>query len=89
MRLLGQQLHLPPVQELVQGGEGVLGDGTLVHITPHLQAHQGHTDVQSPVELQVEEEVPVLFWLYDLLLYSLFITNKPLLIRIHRDVPSE
>lgn len=38
----------------MQSGEGVLGDGTLVHITPHLQAHQCHTDIQSPVELKVE-----------------------------------
>lgn len=38
----------------MQGGEGVLGDGTLVHITPHLQAHQSHTDIQSPVELKRE-----------------------------------
>lgn len=43
--LLGQQLDLPPVQELVQGGEGVLGDGGLIRVAPHLQAYQGHTDV--------------------------------------------
>lgn len=54
MRLLRQQLDLSPVKELMQGGERVLGDWTLVHITPHLQAHQGHADIQSPVELQVE-----------------------------------
>lgn len=52
MRLLRQQLDLPPVEELVQGGEGVLRDGTLVHVAPHLQAHQGHADIQSPVELK-------------------------------------
>lgn len=38
----------------MQGGERVLGDGALVHVTPHLEAHQGHADVQSPVELKVE-----------------------------------
>lgn len=52
MRPLRKQLHLPPVEELMQGGEGVLGDGTLVHVAPHLQAHQGHPDVQGPVELR-------------------------------------
>lgn len=52
MRLRGQELDLPPVQELMQGGEGVLGDGTLVHIAPYLQSHQGNADIQSPVELR-------------------------------------
>lgn len=56
MRLLRQQLDLPPVEELMQSGEGVLSDGTLVHITPHLQAHQGHTDIQSSVKLQIERK---------------------------------
>lgn len=50
--LLRQQLDLPPVEELVQGGEGVLCDGTLVHVAPHLQAHQSHADIQSSVELK-------------------------------------
>lgn len=48
---LRQQLHFPPVEELVQSGEGILGDGTLIGVTPHLQAHEGHPDVQGPVEL--------------------------------------
>lgn len=30
MRLLRQKSDLPPVKELMQGGERVLGDGTLV-----------------------------------------------------------
>lgn len=53
MWLLRQQLDLSPVQELVQGSKWVLGYGTLVHITPHLQPHESHTDIQSPVELTV------------------------------------
>lgn len=52
MWLLRQQLDLSPVQELVQGSKWVLGYGTLVHITPHLQPHESHTDIQSPVELK-------------------------------------
>lgn len=52
MRFLGQQLHFPPVKELVQGGEGILGDGTFIRVTPHLQTHQGHPDVQGPVKLK-------------------------------------
>lgn len=36
----------------MQCGERILGDGTLVHVTPHLQAHQSHSDIQSPVELR-------------------------------------
>lgn len=39
----------------MQGGEGVLGYGAFVYITPYFQAHQGHADIQSPVELNVEE----------------------------------
>lgn len=54
MRLLRQQLDLPPIKELMQGSEGVLCDGALVYITPHLQAHQSHTNIQSPIELIVE-----------------------------------
>lgn len=38
----------------MQGGEWVLGDGTLVYIAPHLQPHQSHTNIQSPVELIVK-----------------------------------
>lgn len=53
MRFLRQQLYFPPVQELVQRGEGILRDGTFVGVAPHLKAHQGHTDVQGPVELAV------------------------------------
>lgn len=48
---LWQQFDFPPVEELVQGGEGILGDGTFVGVAPNLQTHQGHTDVQGPVEL--------------------------------------
>lgn len=55
MRLLRQQLYFPPVQELVQRGEGILRDGTFVGVAPHLQAHQGHADVQGPVELAVKQ----------------------------------
>lgn len=49
---LRQQLDFPPVQELVQGGERVLGDGAFIRIAPHLQPHQSHADVQGPVELR-------------------------------------
>lgn len=49
--LARQQLHLPPVQKLVQAGEGVLADGALVDVTPHLHAHQHDADVQRPVKL--------------------------------------
>lgn len=56
MWFLRQQLNFPPVKELMQGGERVLGNGALVHITPYLQAHQGHSDIQSPVELRGWEE---------------------------------
>lgn len=59
VRLLGQQLDFPPVQELVQRGKGILRDGAFVSVTPHLQAHQGHTDVQGPVELKVTAECVV------------------------------
>lgn len=45
MRLLRQQLDLPPIKELMQGSEGVLCDGALVYITPHLQAHESHTNI--------------------------------------------
>jgi len=51
VRFLGEELHLAPVEELVQRGERVLGHGTLVRVAPHLQAHEGHPDVQGPVEL--------------------------------------
>lgn len=54
MRLLREQLDLPPVQELMQSGEWVLSDGTLIHVTPHLQPHQSHADVQSSVKLQID-----------------------------------
>lgn len=55
MRFLRQQLYFPPVQELVQCGEGILRDGTFVRVAPHLKAHQGHADVQGPVELAVKQ----------------------------------
>ena len=51
MRFLGQQFDFPPIQELVQGVEGILGDGAFIRVTPHLQTHQGHPDVQGSVEL--------------------------------------
>lgn len=35
----------------MQGGEGILGDGTFIRVAPHLQTHKGHPDVQGPVEL--------------------------------------
>lgn len=54
MRLLREQFDLPPVQKLMQSGERVLSDGTLIHITPHLQTHQSHADVQSSVKLQID-----------------------------------
>lgn len=54
MRPLREELDLPPVQELMQSCEGVLSDGTLVHIAPHLQTHQSHADVQGSVKLQME-----------------------------------
>lgn len=54
MRPLREKLDFPPVQELMQSGEGVLSDGTLVHVAPHLQTHQSHADVQSSVKLQIE-----------------------------------
>lgn len=54
MRLLREQLDLPPVQELMQSGEWVLSDGTLIHVTPHLQTHQSYADIQSSVKLQIE-----------------------------------
>lgn len=56
MRLPGQQFNFPPIQELVQGGEGILGDGTFVRVTPHLQTHQSHADVQGSVELLMSRE---------------------------------
>ena len=52
VRFLGEELGFPPVQELVERGEGILRHGTLIGVAPHLQAHQGHPDVQGPVELQ-------------------------------------
>lgn len=52
MRFLGQQFDFPPVKELVQGSEGILSDGTFIWVTPHLQTHQRHPDVQGPVELK-------------------------------------
>lgn len=52
VRFLGQQFDFPPVKELVQGGEGILGDGTFISVTPHFQAHQGNPNVQGPVELK-------------------------------------
>lgn len=54
MRLLREQLDLPPIQELMQSGKRVLSDGTLIHVTPHLQTHQSHADVQSSVKLQID-----------------------------------
>lgn len=59
MRLLWQQFDLPPVEELVQGGEGILGDGTFIRVTPHLKTHEGHPDVQGPVKLISRERVGV------------------------------
>lgn len=66
--LLRQKLDLPPVQKLVQRSEGVLCDGTLVGIAPHLQAHQGHPDIQGPVELEGQKNVGNCYWY--LLLYG-------------------
>lgn len=54
MRLLREQLDLPPIQELMQSGEWVLSDGTFIHVAPHLQTHQSHADVQSSVKLQID-----------------------------------
>jgi len=56
VRFLGQQFDFPPIEELVQGGEGILGDGTFIRVTPHLQTHQSHPDVQGPVELLIRRE---------------------------------
>lgn len=52
VRFLGQQFDLPPVKELMQSGKGILSDGTFIRITPHLQTHQSHPDVQGPIELK-------------------------------------
>lgn len=52
VRPLGQQFDFPPVEELVQGGERILGYGAFIRIAPHLQTHQSHSDVQGPVELR-------------------------------------
>ena len=52
MGFLGQQFHFPPVQELVQGVERILSDGTFIRVTPHLQTHQSHPNVKGPVELK-------------------------------------
>lgn len=49
---LRQQFKFSPVQKLMQRCEGVLGDCTLIGITPHLQSHQSYTDVQHSVELR-------------------------------------
>lgn len=46
-----QELHLPPVQELVEAGERVLADGALVDVGPHFHTHQHDPDVQWPVKL--------------------------------------
>lgn len=48
--LAGLQL-LPPLQEGPEGRVGLLVHDALVPFRPHLQANQGHTDVQGPVEL--------------------------------------
>lgn len=47
-----QEFELPPVQKLMQAGERVLGNGALIHVIPHLHSHQGHSDIQWPVELR-------------------------------------
>lgn len=40
-----EELELSPVQELMQAGERVLGDGALIHVIPHFHSHQGHSDI--------------------------------------------
>lgn len=52
MRPLGKEFDFSPVEELVQGGERILGDGAFIRITPHLQTHQSHADVKGSVELR-------------------------------------
>lgn len=50
--LLASPQSLLPLQEGPERGVGIAGDSALVPLRPHLQANQGHLDVQRPVELQ-------------------------------------
>lgn len=52
--LAGLEL-LPPLQEGPECGVGLLVHDALVPLRPHLQANQGHSDVQGPVELYTQK----------------------------------
>lgn len=52
MWTLRQQFKFSPVQKFMQGCEWVLGNCTLIGITPHLQSHQSYTNVQYSVKLR-------------------------------------
>lgn len=51
-----KQLTLAPQQELVQGLLWVAFNVKVVLVGPDLQAHQHHLNVESPIQLQTEEE---------------------------------
>lgn len=51
-----QEVTLAPQQELVQGRLWVAVNVKVVFVGPDLQAHQHDSNVESPVQLQAEEE---------------------------------
>lgn len=51
-----QKVVLAPQQELVQGRLWVAVNLKVVLVGPDLQAHQDHPNVESPIQLQAEEE---------------------------------
>lgn len=51
-----QEVTLAPQQELVQGRLWVAVDVKVVFVGPDLQAHQHDSNVESPIQLQAEEE---------------------------------
>lgn len=51
-----QKAVLAPQQELVQGRLWVAVNDKVVFVGPDLQAHQDHPNVESPIQLQAEEE---------------------------------
>lgn len=60
--LLARLELLPPLQEGPERGVGLLVHDALVPLRPHLQADQGHADVQGPVELHYPESTHIFFY---------------------------
>lgn len=51
-----QEVTLAPQQELIQGRLWVAVNVKVVFVGPDLQAHQHHSNVETQIQLQAEEE---------------------------------